>query len=261
MIDPQSTHSFEVRGDVVVKRFTGKREGEHEREWRALNLLAEYAPGLAPVPIELDGVNVAMSRLDGVTLRSMAHPRPMKELALALTELYSAMPAQVLADVPLRLWHLEELRAQIAKWCAAWQSRDELSDLAVSEGARWLAGWEPSGDGVTPVFGAGDGNLANYLWDGSRVRMLDFEDSGRSDKAFELAEIVEHVAFWVDGEADLLAHIDLTPAEERRLADCRRLHALTWFFLLSPEGPRNPPGTFHRQAERLLSRLGSPAGA
>jgi thiamine kinase-like enzyme len=111
------------------------------------------------------------------------------------------------------------------------------------------------------VFGPGDGNLANYLWDGTRVQVVDFEDSGRSDRAFELAEITEHVSSWVGPPLDVpsfLAHFDLTSAEASRLRDCRRLLALVWLFLLSfddPNNPRNPPGTADRQAERLRKLL------
>jgi len=36
--------------------------------------------------------------------------------------------------------------------------------------------------------------LANYLWDGHRIRIVDFEDAGRSDVAYELASLVEHLS-------------------------------------------------------------------
>ncbi|MGW8797311.1 phosphotransferase [Streptomyces sp. NPDC055775] len=114
---------------------------------------------------------------------------------------------------------------------------------------------------VPPVFGPGDGNLANYLWDGSEVRVVDFEDSGVSDRAFELAEITEHVASWVDQPLDIetfLEQFELTAAESLRLKDCRRPLALVWLFLLSfdkGDKPRNPPGTAERQAGRLLKLL------
>ncbi|MEU5403654.1 hypothetical protein ABZ348_30685 [Streptomyces sp. NPDC005963] len=82
----------------------------------------------------------------------------------------------------------------------------------------------------------GTATLANYLWDGSRVRVVDFEDSGLSDRTFELAEITEHRASWegppLKVEA-LLDLIDLNPAERARLPECRRLLALVWLFLLS----------------------------
>jgi hypothetical protein len=39
---------------VVVKRFIEAHRGEAGREWRALTLLADHAPGLAPEPILAD---------------------------------------------------------------------------------------------------------------------------------------------------------------------------------------------------------------
>ncbi|WP_344832224.1 phosphotransferase family protein [Nonomuraea dietziae] len=126
--------------------------------------------------------------------------------------------------------------------------------------ARAPAGWTAGGQapaGARPAFGAGDGNLANFLWDGTRVRIVDFEDSGRSDRAFELAELAEHVSAWVDGEVDVLACVELDREEAARVRECRRLQALMWLFLLSGEGPRNPPGTFGRQVERVLRALDS----
>ncbi|MGW3690779.1 aminoglycoside phosphotransferase [Streptomyces sp. NPDC005125] len=124
------------------------------------------------------------------------------------------------------------------------------------------SGMETAGQPEVPrVFGPGDGNLADYLWDGSEVRVVDFEDSGVSDRAFAPAEITEHVASWVDQPLDietLLEQFELTAAESVRLKDCRRLLALVWLFLLSfdkGDKPRNPPGTAERQASRLLNLL------
>ncbi|MBC3840794.1 phosphotransferase [Streptacidiphilus sp. 4-A2] len=134
----------------------------------------------------------------------------------------------------------------------------------MDRGVEWLArsGMEaPDQPDVPPVFGPGDGNLANYLWDGSRVQVVDFEDSGRSDRAFELAEITEHVASWVEQPLDVEAFLEcfeLTASESARLLQCRRLLALVWLFLLAfddPDKPRNPPGTAERQARRLLDLL------
>lgn len=135
----------------------------------------------------------------------------------------------------------------------------------MDRGLEWLvhSGLDrPTRPDVPRVFGPGDGNLANYLWDGSHVRIVDFEESGVSDRAFELAEITEHVAGWVDGRPlDVAAFLDrfgLSAVERARLQDCRRLLALVWLFLLSfddPEHPRNPPGTAGRQAVRLRGLL------
>jgi hypothetical protein len=134
--------------------------------------------------------------------------------------------------------------------------RDSYADpggLSGLSGAAW--------SGLSAVFGHGDANLANFLWDGERVRIVDFEDSGFSDRAFELAGLVEHISAWNESGLDsdgLLRAFDLTRAERARLADCRRLAALAWLLFLRPGGDassRNPPGTLQRQAERLLALL------
>jgi RIO-like serine/threonine protein kinase len=69
--DLQHTHELVYDGDVVSKRYVDDRPGAAEREWRALNLLATHAPGLAPRPIAFEDGVVSMSRLDGVPLRGL----------------------------------------------------------------------------------------------------------------------------------------------------------------------------------------------
>jgi Ser/Thr protein kinase RdoA (MazF antagonist) len=265
-----STHGVRLGPAVVTKRFrSGDREGAG-REWRALTLLGEYAPGLAPDPLAAELAaerpTVAMSRLPGTPLRG----RPLadghvKALAAALNTVHAAVPPGALSQLPLRPGLEPELVAHIHSWYPAARPR-AAGDVAraMDLGTAWLAGVPgPAAPlDVPAVFGSGDGNLANYLWDGSRVRVVDFEDSGRSDRAFELAEITEHVGSWVDHPLDVdsfLGHVDLTAAESARLTRCRRLLALVWLFLLlSDDGdpPRNPPGTAERQAVRLLELLG-----
>jgi thiamine kinase-like enzyme len=108
-----------------------------------------------------------------------------------------------------------------------------------------------------------DANLANFLWDGTQIRIVDFEDSGPSDRTFELAVLVEHISAWSDAglSADvLLALFDLTAAEQVKVREYRRLSALFWLMMLLPGSPahrRNPPGTLERQATRLLHLLDS----
>jgi aminoglycoside phosphotransferase (APT) family kinase protein len=137
---------------------------------------------------------------------------------------------------------------------------------AFRAGSTWLASTAPDQlltNPLPPVLGLADGNHANYLWDGHapRVRLIDWEDSGRSDRAFELGEICEHISR-LDGTLDadqLLACIDLAPSEAERVRDFRRLIALGWFLQLGPDGPatpHNPAGTLRRQAERILQLLG-----
>lgn len=59
----------------------------------------------------------------------------------------------------------------------------------------WLAPDDPYRDRVTDaVLAVGDGNLTNVLWDGTTCRLIDFEEFGTSDIAYELADIVEHTS-------------------------------------------------------------------
>ncbi|WP_327388082.1 MULTISPECIES: phosphotransferase [unclassified Streptomyces] len=263
------THAVELAADQVVKRFSSGGNGRAGREWRALTLLAAYAPGLAPVPgtadLAAEEPTVVMSRLAGIPLRGCPlGGKQVKALADAVNELHAAVPADVLRQVPVRPGQQGDLIVQIKEWAVTVRPRiDGSVGQAMDDGLRWLARSGLSSDDasrVPPVFGPGDGNLANYLWDGSRVRVVDFEDSGRSDRAFELAEITEHVGSWVEHPLDVpafLACFDLAAAEEARLRDCRRLLALVWLFLLAfdHKNVRNPPGTVERQADRLCRLL------
>jgi hypothetical protein len=228
------THGVEFAGDRVVKRFRRGARAEGAREWRALTLLHRHAPGLAPAP--------------------------------AVRQVHAAVPPSELVAVPPRQDGPADCLARIRDGRSRPRAQDgPLVRKAVDAGVHWLDGEGERrllGADAPSVFGCGDGNLANYLWDGSRVRVVDFEDSGRSDRPFELAEITEHVGSWVEHPLDVpafLGHADLTPAESARLTDCRRLVALVWLFLLACEEPaqrRNPPGTVDRQAERVLTLLG-----
>jgi aminoglycoside phosphotransferase (APT) family kinase protein len=266
-----STHGVEIAADRVTKRFLPGSGERATREWRALTLLSAYAPGLAPEPLgaELTAERpvVVMSRLPGAPLRDAAlGAEQLDALAAALAALHSALPPEVLAAVPPRPGRPGALRPHLDRWAAQVRPRaGGAVRQAMDAGLGWLARSAPEdGDraGVPAAFGPGDGNLANYLWDGHRVRAVDFEESGRSDRAFEIAEITEHVSAWSVRPLDvpaLLARIDLTPAETARLRACRRLLALVWLFLLAqddPANPRNPPGTAERQAARLLELLG-----
>jgi Ser/Thr protein kinase RdoA (MazF antagonist) len=262
------THTVEI-GPVVVKRFRRWDLGQHRREWRALTLLAEHAPGLAPAPVRADLTaeppSVVMSRLDGTPLAAPVTGERLDGLAEALDTVQRAVPARVLADLPSRLLHPRDALDHLRAWHA--RTRPPVTGPAArafSAVGEWVA--RPRLEEIfaaepPAVFGLGDGNLANHLWDGSRVRIVDFEFSGRSDRAYELAEVVEHVSAWVDGALDapaLLARFELSAAETARLRECRRLLALFWFLSLlseDPARPRNPPGTVGRQAGRLLALL------
>jgi hypothetical protein len=133
---------------------------------------------------------------------------------------------------------------------------------AVAAARAWLAAPDDAlaaeGD---PVIALADGNPANLVWDGERVRLLDFEDAGLSDRAYEVADLVEHAGTRLPRLAppEALAAATGLPDEARpRFLGCRRLFACFWLAMLLPGGRgfhRNPPGSTEDQARHLLRLL------
>jgi aminoglycoside phosphotransferase (APT) family kinase protein len=266
------THQLSVdfEGQVVVKRYVDSQRGEAAREWRALRLLAEHAPRLAPEPISADldaGMpSIVMSLLPGEPLGGQPLTLPQERaLAVAVGQLWQAVPVGLVTPVPGE----PDTRAELGQLVRGWLvSADPGSDLAVRDAlagaAAWLAGTPvlaaqaergQAGRDVPRVLGQGDANLANFLWDGELVRIVDFEDSGVSDRALELAVLVEHVSAWRDAGLDadrFIAGFDLSATESVHLADWRRLLALYWLLRVHQ---RADGSAAHLQAGRLLSLL------
>jgi Phosphotransferase enzyme family len=260
--------SLDYEGLRVVKRYVDSRRGEPYREWRALQLLAEHAPRLAPEPVSADldarPPSIVMSLLPGEPLGGRPLTEPQEHaLAVAVGQLWQAVPVEVVTPLRGELGRRPEFVSLVSDLAATAADPDPDPDPmvhdAVVRGAAWLARAEvtlATPQSATPqVLGQGDGNLANYLWDGELVRIVDFEDSGVSDRALELADLVEHVSVWRDSGLDtdrFTEGFDLSPAERARLADSRRLTALFWLLHLRQRGDFDG---LRRQAERLLSLL------
>jgi Ser/Thr protein kinase RdoA (MazF antagonist) len=261
---------------VVAKRYLGARQGEAAREWRALQLLAEHAPRLAPEPIsadlDADPPLVVMSLLPGEPLGGgPLSAEQERALAIALGRLWQSVPVGLVAPLPGELdvqANLVRLVHEQAVGAGPGLDADPVVQEALVSSVTWLAraagltsAGGQGGTGMPRVLGQGDANLANFLWDGELVRIVDFEDSGVSDRAFELAVLVEHISAWWDAGLDgdqFIEGFDLTVTERGLLADWRRLAALYWLLRLRPAGdgaPPGPPGLLRRQAERLLAQL------
>ncbi|MER7505122.1 phosphotransferase [Nonomuraea pusilla] len=104
-----STHDIELGDGVVTKRFRAHGRDEHRREWRALPLLAEHAPGLAPAPIradlDADPPVIVMSRLPGEPLRgARLTSAQVAALADAVTSMHAAVPPARVAELPEAAW-------------------------------------------------------------------------------------------------------------------------------------------------------------
>lgn len=264
----QTSHHLRVDRETVTKTFRFWSRGEPDREWDGLTLLAEHAPGLAPVPLRREvragAPAVVMTRVPGVELGEA--PLTVDEtqaLGAALRRLFD-VPATVLTGLPDRISGassgLGHLRAR------ADEARDAPPEAAkaVDAARAWLADRardERVRTNPDPVLGRADGNLANVLFDGRTCRLVDFEDCGISDPAYEVAELLEHVSArlprLIDADA-LVRAVGLTDAQVERCTDYRRLFAIYWLLMLLPDGPahhRNPPGSLADQSAHVLRLL------
>lgn len=81
------------------------------------------------------------------------------------------------------------------------------------------------------VFMRGDPNLANCLWDGERLYLIDFEYAGWSDKAYDLADLTEHPQSLGTDRKSWDAFMEtfaLSEAERRRYSASCKLLSLFW---------------------------------
>jgi aminoglycoside phosphotransferase len=206
-----------------------------------------------------------MSRAPGVPLSGPVSPTQLSALVEALRRLF-AVP--VPDSVPERAHGPSVMRGDLAAWLAEDTDLAPCRDVGLVAEAhaaarRWLAEDGHLVEAVTDrVAALGDGNLDNVLWDGSRCRLVDFEEFGVSDLAYELADVVEHVSSRVGRRLDvgaLLARMCLDRAQRDRVDQYRRLMACLWLAMLLPGNrgfDRNPPGSTEDQAEHLLALLG-----
>lgn len=265
-----STHDLTIGMSDVSKRFTSWQRGEADREWEALRVLADRAPGLAPRPlrrtVDAGRPVIVMSRLPGMPLGNRPLTRPqVMAVADAMTELHRAVPVAEFSQFPRRIWHPAEAVETLRAW-----SIEHPPNLrgnvrhAFIVGAEWIHSTEASRVAFADedqVLGQGDGNIANFLWDGERCRLVDFEDCGISDRAFEIADLVEHLSTSLCGllvAEDLLQLLVSDPDVVQRVLEARRVLAFYWLNMLLPGKPahrRNPPDSCERQARRLLQML------
>jgi hypothetical protein len=257
------THNVSVNEQVLIKRYVSWSRDEHHSEWAALQLVSAATHDLVPTPLhlEVDPPSVTMSLLPGSPLSGSLTTAELGGLEVALRELWS-VPADGLRQLaPASPEGPGRIIARVRESVTSWQGRGIVAE-AHALALDWLAGPEPeqfSTPYAESIVGHGDPNLSNYLWDGSRLRIVDFEDAGRSDLAVELANLVEHLSARDTDWAEFVTRFPVDPA---RFAAARCVWATFWLTLLRSGGPsarRNPAGTAEKQAERLITLLESGA--
>lgn len=159
------------------------------------------------------------------------------ELEVAYKALYQITPA----TLGERLWAIDWDIRFLVEWM-----RDHLpvlvnaghEDEAAAEAASLMGDWLDSDDPAyfleasdCVVFTRGDQNMANAMWDGKRIRFVDFEYCGWNDLSRDLSLVTDHVQSYATSVEDwntFLAQFDLTSAQRRRLQAGRRRQALSW---------------------------------
>ncbi len=255
-----SSHELEFTDQAVTKRYRSWSRGEPTREWLMLRLLDRHTPGLAPRPIRSD-LNadppwITMSLLPGqalaASMSAWVSAEPIRALVEAITTLW-----EIPFDLPGDLGILDDLAFARRLMMIPLPAEPEAAS-AVEAAEAWWDGPDPKllqSEPPARILGHRDPNLANYLWDGTRVHIVDFEDAAPSDPATEVALLVEHLSTRGMDSDDLSAQFVVDPA---RLLAARRAWAMYWLWMLLPGGPshpRNPADAAKGQALRLLRLL------
>jgi hypothetical protein len=92
-------HVVEVGPAVVVERFRSWSQGEHLREWRALRLLAEHAPGLADPARRLRVLRSEAARQAGRLLALLSGPDMVRAGPAATRDRLSAVSVRTRKDL------------------------------------------------------------------------------------------------------------------------------------------------------------------
>ncbi|WP_322937428.1 aminoglycoside phosphotransferase family protein [Nocardioides bizhenqiangii] len=266
------THHLAFTATEVRKRYVLWDDGEADREWLCLSVLAEHAPGVAPRPLrresESGGPVVVMDRLPGEPLGAApldAHQT--RALGRALRRVYDVPLAAVRdAGIGERRYGPSTHHDIVAGWLS--DSNDvsecrepQLVAEAVDAALDWLARPDQRPEPQLTALGIADLNPANVIWDGTACRLVDFEDGGLTDPAYELADHIEHIAGRIPpvyDAAGLVEAVGLSAEDRARMEAFRPVWAAFWLAMLLPGNGgfrRNPPGTTEAQARHLLAMV------
>jgi len=242
----------------LVKRYTSWERGEHLREWSVLQRVHRHAPDLAPRPIAADLESVppviTMSMVPGTPLTKVVTRSQSEGLVAAITALWT-VPYDGIVGVAPRVNDLDFAR----RMTAGPRPVSGVTATAYDAAMDWWHGPDPEllrRSPGTKVLGHRDPNLDNYLWDGHRIRIVDFEDAAVSDPAMEVAILAEHLS-WREIACEHLQ--TLLTFDDRRLLAARRLWAMFWLWRVLPGGRsagRHPAGVADHQARRVLELMG-----
>lgn len=244
-----AVYAFRHNGRSYCLKFYKVDERQRaRREWCALELLTSRGCFYPPRPFHYDADSnppvVVMEFVDGRGLGNQPlNKAHLSALVDALQEMYAITPA--LASDPLG-----PVVGDAHGWIRFLRRGERdiepstLDVLAYEEHTllrTWLQGTDPAilMESAPLVFSRGDPNLANCLWDGQRLRIVDFEYSGWNDRAFDLADLVEHIQSRRTPDEEwgwFVEQFGLSREERIRFQAAQRLAALFWMIKSWPKG-------------------------
>lgn len=267
------THELRFTTTEVRKRFLSWSNGEADREWRCLNLIWEHAPGVAPRPLRRETESghpvVIMERLPGEPLGDKPLTREQTgSLGQTLRRLYR-IPLEHInsAGISERPYGPSTLPQALRGWLSKKNDFSRCQNpkqvaVGVETALEWLSRPDALPSPRLVGLGISDLNPANIVWDGQTCRLVDFEDGGLTDPAYELADHVEHIAGRLTGvfnPASLSEAVGLSEVERERMRAYQPLWAAFWLVMLLPGNSgflRNAPGTTEAQASHLMKLIG-----
>jgi hypothetical protein len=205
-----------------------------QREWASLHFLREREIDCAPEPFYCEEDPIAtlivMEFFPGEHL-GQRHLMPMQieELARAV-KAFHRIPykkdAEWLGQLTAR-YRVAGVAEFMQKTAATYREQKRCYALW----ARWLKG--PNAQRVHDVgkmvFSRLDTNLSNMLWDGERLRFVDWEYGGWMERLFDLAEQVEHDQSRCTPDAQWAHFIDLCELDRDQLENFRAAQQLVAF--------------------------------
>jgi aminoglycoside phosphotransferase (APT) family kinase protein len=233
-------------GPVCVKIYRVDERLRAEREWLSLTFLSGYQAGSTPLPLWADPhpgqPAIGMSFVAGRPFPETGERRePLRALA-GVQRQYAELPLHGELGT---LERIDSASHYVRRITGIWAPviRSYLTDALTRDLLQILSRWEDGGDSAVlaeparRIFSRGDSNLLNWLWDGSRVGVVDFEFAGYSDLAFDCADLAEHISSreaGIDDQAwaEVTGLAGLGGEDHRRFEAARRTCALRWLAVL-----------------------------
>jgi aminoglycoside phosphotransferase (APT) family kinase protein len=236
-------------GPACIKLYKLDERRRPEREWHALTLLAAHDVPSVPRPLwredDADSPAVGMTLVTGTAIPDEAPDHRDASLA-GLIETWRHIHAVRVEGSLADFVRIDSADHYVERITDIWakQLADHRTDPLTPQLDALLDHWSDSGDQQllaepqAQTFSRGDANLLNWLHNSAtgKTACVDFEFSGTSDPAFDLADLVEHISgrtFTDDVWSEVVEALgESAGAFTRRFRAARRTCALRWLAVL-----------------------------